>query len=130
MTLTVCWSAKGGSGTTVVAAALALGSAIDSLARRSRRRAARRPRRSRAERTGAQRLVRVRRPDEAVLDLAAEIAAGDVARAQGAGGDPATRRAGRPSRTSSSSPLDVVVDAGCGRPPPALLDDRVPAACS
>ena len=31
MTLTVCWSAKGGSGTTVVAAALALGSAIDSL---------------------------------------------------------------------------------------------------
>ena len=31
MTLTVCWSAKGGSGTTVVAAALALGSPTDSL---------------------------------------------------------------------------------------------------
>ena len=31
MALTVCWSAKGGSGTTVVAAALALGSATDSL---------------------------------------------------------------------------------------------------
>ena len=31
MTLTVCWSAKGGSGTTVVAAALALCSSADSL---------------------------------------------------------------------------------------------------
>ena len=31
MTLTVCWSAKGGSGATCVAAALALSSTVDSL---------------------------------------------------------------------------------------------------
>ena len=101
MTLNVCWSAKGGSGTTVVAAALALGSAVDSL------------------------LVDVDgelptalgvpepcgqglsdwfasdAPDEAVLDLAVEIG-GRTSLVPRAVGDPATRRGGRRCATSSA----------------------------
>ena len=62
MTLTVCWSAKGGSGTTVVAAAFALGSSIDSLLVDLDGELPAALGRARAERPRPQRLVRLRRP--------------------------------------------------------------------
>src|SRR5262245_12494580 len=126
MTLNVCWSAKGGSGTTVVAAALALGSAAEAL------------------------LVDVDgelpavlgvpepvgqglsdwfssdAPDELVLDLAVEIGArtslvprGPVAIARD------SPRWATLREVLAGTSLDVVVDAGCGPPPPALLDGDV-----
>ena len=57
--ITVCWAAKGGSGTTVVAAAMAIAASDSDVADRSRRRCAGRARHPRARRAGRVRLARV-----------------------------------------------------------------------
>jgi hypothetical protein len=123
MTLNVCWSAKGGSGTTVVAAALALGSAVNSL------------------------LVDVDgelptalgvpepcgqglsdwfasdAPDESVLDLAVEIGGRTSLVPRGPSAIPRDSPRWATLRdVLGTTPLDVVVDAGCGPPPPALVE--------
>jgi hypothetical protein len=122
MSLTVCWSAKGGSGTTVVSAALALGSRAPSLL---------------VDLDGElPAALGVPEPtgqglsdwfasdavDDAVLDLAVEIAAGT--RLVPRGPAPISADAERwPALAAflSGSALDVVVDAGRGTPPQALL---------
>ena len=127
MTLNVCWSAKGGSGTTVVAAALALGSAVDSL------------------------LVDVDgelpaalgvpepcgqglsdwfasdAPDGRVLDLAVDDRRADVAHPRGPTAIPRDSPRWPTLRdVLGTTPLDVVVDAGCGRPAATCVGRRRP----
>jgi hypothetical protein len=125
MALTVCWSAKGGSGTTVVAAALALGSATDSLLIDLDGELPAALGVPEPSGQGLSDWFASDAPERAVLDLAAPVAAGTRLVARGPAAIP--RESARwPALRGflASSPLEVVVDAGCGAPPPALLDDQ------
>jgi hypothetical protein len=126
MTLSVCWSAKGGSGTTVVAAALALGSAADSLLLDLDGEL---PAALGVPEPSGQCLsdwFASDAPERAVLDLSVAVASGTRLVARGPA--PIARDSPRwPGlrRFLASSALDVVVDAGCGAPPSALLEGQV-----
>jgi hypothetical protein len=122
MTLTVCWSAKGGSGTTVVAAALALGSTIDSLLVDLDGEL---PAALGAPEPSGQGLsdwFASDAPEGAVLDLAVRVAGTTRLVPRGPAAVPRESARWVPLRTFlSSTPLDVIIDAGCGEPPAALL---------
>jgi hypothetical protein len=123
MSFSVCWSAKGGSGTTVVAAALALGAAADALL---------------VDLDGElPAALGVPEPsgqglcdwfasdaaDESVLDLAVDVAG--TTRLVPRGPSPIPRDSPRWATLRdvlAAASLEVVVDAGCGPPPPALVD--------
>jgi hypothetical protein len=126
LTLTVCWSAKGGSGTTVVAAALALGSAADSLLVDLDGELPAALGIPEPSGQGLSDWFVSQAPDRSILDLAVDVNRHTRLIARG------------PSAIPQESPrwpilrdflagtsLDVVIDAGCGAPPPALLEGRV-----
>ncbi len=126
MTLTVCWSAKGGSGTTVVAAALALGSASGSLLIDLDGEL---PAALGIPEPSGQGLCdwfASDAPERSVLELAVDVSSTTRLVARGPSLIP--RESARwPALRSflATTPLHVVVDAGCGAPPAALVDEQV-----
>jgi hypothetical protein len=126
MTLSVCWSAKGGSGTTVVAAALALGAAAESLLLDLDGEL---PAALGVPEPSGQCLgdwFASSAPERSVLDLAVGIAG--RTRLVPRGPSPIPRDSPRwPALRGflSGAAIDIVVDAGCGAPPPALLGGHV-----
>ncbi len=124
MTLTVCWSAKGGSGTTVVAAALALGSTIDSLLVDLDGELPAALGVPEPSGQGLSDWFASEAPERAVLDLAVNVAPNTRLIPRGPAASPRESPRWAGLRTFlSSSPLDVIVDAGCGEPPAALLTE-------
>ncbi len=122
MTLTVCWSAKGGSGTTVVAAALALGSSIDSLLIDLDGELPAALGVPEPCGQGLSDWFASDAPERSVLDLASTI--GRTTRLVPRGPATIPRESARwPALRTflATSPLEVIVDAGCGAPPAALL---------
>jgi hypothetical protein len=126
MTLTVCWSAKGGSGTTVVAAALALSSSTESLLVDLDGELPAALGVPEPCGQGLSDWFASEAPDRSVLDLAVDVtghtrlvARGPVAISRESPRWPPLRE------FLAGTSLDVVVDAGCGAPPPALLDGPV-----
>ena len=125
MTLTVCWSAKGGSGTTVVAAALALGSPTDSLLIDLDGEL---PAALGVPEPSGQGLSDWFASDAAehsILDLAGTVATttrlvpkGPAAIPRESARWPALRK------FLTAAPFEVIVDAGCGAPPPDLLAEH------
>ena len=125
MTLTVCWSAKGGSGTTVVAAALALGSSLDSLLIDLDGELPAALGVPEPSGQGLSDWFASDAPERSVLDLASPVASSTRLVPRGPASIP--REAPRwPSLATflADAPLEVIVDAGCGAPPPELLADR------
>ena len=123
MTLNVCWSAKGGSGTTVVAAALALGSAVDSLLVDLDGELPTALGVPEPCGQGLSDWFASDAPDEAVLDLAVEIGGRTSLVPRGPSAIPRDSPRWATLRdVLGTTPLDVVVDAGCGPPPPALVE--------
>ena len=121
MTLTVCWSAKGGSGTTVVAAALALGSAIDSLLIDLDGELPAALGVPEPSGQGLSDWFASDAPERSVLELAVDVE--PTTRLVPRGPSPIPRESARwPALRSflATTPLDVIVDAGCGAPPAAL----------
>ena len=122
MTLTVCWSAKGGSGTTCVAAALALSSTAESLLVDLEGEL---PAALGVPEPGGQGLsdwFSSDAPERSVLDLAVDVAgrARLVPRGPTAIPRESTRWSPLHAFLSGSS-REVIVDAGCGEPPAELL---------
>ena len=126
MTLTVCWSAKGGSGTTVVAAALALGSAIDSLLIDLDGELPAALGVPEPSGQGLSDWFASDAPERSVLDLAVDVARPTRLVPRGPSAIPEESARWPALRAFlATSPLDVVVDAGCGAPPAALLAEQV-----
>jgi hypothetical protein len=124
MALTVCWSAKGGSGTTVVAAALALGSTADSLLVDIDGELPAALGVPEPSGQGLSDWFASDAPERAVLDLAVTAAATTRLVPRGPSAIPRDADRWPTLRTFlTTSPLDVVIDAGCGPPPPALLGE-------
>ena len=125
MTLTVCWSAKGGSGTTVVAAALALGSSNDSLLIDLDGELPAALGVPEPSGQGLSDWFASDAPERSILDLAAAVAGTTRLVPRGPAAIP--RESARwPTLRSflTTSPLDVVVDAGCGAPPADLIAEQ------
>ena len=126
MSLNVCWSAKGGSGTTVVAAALALGSNAESLLIDLDGEL---PAALGVPEPSGQCLsdwFASDAPPRAVLDLAVTVA--ERTRLVARGPVPVPRDSPRWPELRQflvDTSVEVVVDAGRGTPPPDLLDARV-----
>ena len=125
MTLTVCWSAKGGSGTTVVAAALALGSSTDSLLIDLDGELPAALGVPEPSGQGLSDWFASDAPERSILDLAGAVARttslvprGPVAIPRDSARWPALRN------FLATASLDVIVDAGCGPPPPDLLAEQ------
>ena len=124
MTLTVCWSAKGGSGTTVVAAALALGSANDALLVDLDGELPAALGVPEPSGQGLSDWFASDAPERAVLDLTVTIAPTTRLVPRGPTAVPRDSARWPALRTFlTSSALDVIVDAGCGEPPAALLTE-------
>jgi hypothetical protein len=126
MTLSVCWSAKAGSGTTVVAAALALGCTSESLLIDLDGELPMALGVPEPSGQGLSDWFASDAADDAVLDLAVPIAR--RARLVARGAEPVPRQSPRWAglrRFLTGVALDVVVDAGCGPPPPDLIDGQV-----
>jgi hypothetical protein len=121
MTLTVCWSAKGGSGTTVVAAALALGSSADSLLIDLDGEL---PAALGVPEPSGQGLSDWFASDAAersVLELATKVAGTTRLVPRGPSAIPSdSARWPALRKFLTTAPFDVIVDAGCGAPPPDL----------
>ena len=126
MTLTVCWSAKGGSGTTVVAAALALNAASHSLLIDLDGELPAALGLPEPSGQGLSDWFASEAPERSVLDLAVDVSRSTrlVPRGPSAIAKDAERWSALRAYLATS-PLDVVVDAGCGAPPAALLGEHV-----
>jgi hypothetical protein len=123
MTLTVCWSAKGGSGTTVVAAALALGAAMESLLVDLDGELPAALGVPEPSGQGLSDWFESDAPERSVLDLATTIAGGTRLVPRGPAAIPRDSARWPALRAFlAGSPLEVIVDAGCGAPPPTLLE--------
>ena len=126
--IVICWSAKGGAGTTVVAAALALSlGAHDPAGCLAVDLAGDLPAVfGVAEPPGpgvVDWMVAEPAPDRAALLGLQHAVGGDVAVvARGAGGTPASVGWSRLADVLASTARPVVIDAGCGVPAPELLD--------
>jgi len=131
MTLTVCWSAKGGSGTTVVAAGLALDSArpsalLDVDGDLPMILGVPEP-----AGQGLSHWFDSGAPPEAILDLAIDLDATTRLIPRGPARIP--RRAprwGELGRWLAASDIAFVADVGLGDPPVALLPESAPTAAS
>jgi hypothetical protein len=123
--VTVCWAAKGGSGTTVVAAGLALTIAppvllVDLAGDLPAALGAAVP-----EGPGVHDWLRSGAGADGICHLAVEVAPGVEVVAAGAGRVEADHpRWGELATVLAGQPRTVVVDAGTGSPPTALLDER------
>lgn len=126
MTLTICWSAKGGSGTTVVAAALALNASSDALLIDLDGELPAALGLPEPTGQGLSDWFASDAPEGSVLDLAVDVTRSTrlVPRGPAAIAKDAERWQALGAYLATS-PLDVVVDAGCGTPPVALLAERV-----
>lgn len=125
MSLTVCWSAKGGSGTTVVAAALALGCESDALLVDLDGELPVAFGVPEPDGQGLCDWFAAEVPPAAVTDLAVALR-GDV-RLVPRGASAIEREAARWSELRdhlARTATEVIVDAGCGDPPPDLLLPR------
>jgi hypothetical protein len=124
MTLTACWAAKGGSGTTVVAAALALGSAGDSVLVDL---AGELPATLGVPEPNGAGLADWFNSDadpQAVLDLAIDVTTNTRLVPCGPAPIPHESSRWQALRTYlATSHLDAIVDAGTSPPPPALIED-------
>ena len=146
MTLTVCWSAKGGSGTTVVAAALALGSTIDSLLVDLDGELPAALGVPEPSGQGLSDWFASDAPERAVLDLAVKVAADDPPRAPWAGSGPpgvgalggaahlprlltARRDRRRRLRGTAGRPARRAERAGCSSLDRATWRCHAPAGC-
>jgi hypothetical protein len=125
MAVTICWSAKGGSGTTVVSACLALTHPSDSILVDL---AGDLPATLGVAEPSGQGLVdwfASDAPPAALLDLAIDVDATTRVIPRGAGDlDRSSTRWFELTAWLASRIAHVVVDAGIGPPPPALFEDE------
>jgi hypothetical protein len=123
MTFNVCWSAKGGSGTTVVAAALALGSTAHSLLVDLDGELPAALGVPEPSGQGLSDWFASDAPDDSVLDLAVDVGGRTALIPRGPTAIPRDSPRWATLRdVLGATSADVVVDAGCGVPPAELVE--------